>query len=71
LAGDFGGKEDGRKVGTKKQTARSFRHEPSGGLLWIDQEVVTLRGLFGNSGLPARPSSRADFNPYSPIVCGL
>jgi hypothetical protein len=24
---------------------------PSGGLLWIDQEVVTLRGLFGNSGL--------------------
>jgi len=26
--------------------------EPSGGLLWIDQEVVTLRGLFGNSGLP-------------------
>jgi hypothetical protein len=25
--------------------------EPSGGLLWIDQEVVTLRGLFGNSGL--------------------
>ncbi len=23
---------------------------PSGGLLWIDQEVVTLRGLFGNSG---------------------
>jgi len=43
-----------------KQTARNFRCGPSGGLLWIDQEVVTLRGLFGNSGLPARPSSRAD-----------
>ena len=25
--------------------------EPYGGLLWIDQEVVTLRGLYGNSGL--------------------
>src|SRR5689334_1001601 len=36
---------------SEKQTARSFRCGPSGGLLWIDQEVVTLRGLFGNSGL--------------------
>ena len=43
---------------------------PSGGLLWIDQEVVTLRGLFGNSGFPDRPES-GGINPYSPVVCGL
>src|SRR5215472_1891467 len=55
----------------KKQTAHSLTCGPSGGLLWIDQEVVTLRGLFGNSGLPARPTRRAEINPYSPIVCGL
>jgi hypothetical protein len=34
----------------QKQTARSFHCEPSGGLVGIDQEVVTLRGLYGNSG---------------------
>ena len=44
--------------------------EPSGGLLWIDQEVVTLRGLYGNSGL-LTDLRQAEFNPYSPIVCGL
>jgi len=54
----------------KKQTARSFHCEPSGGLLWIDQEVVTLRSLFGNSGL-LTDLRQADPNPYSPIVCGL
>ena len=37
---------------SKKQTARKFK-EPAGrpgGLFGIDQEVVTLRGLYGNSG---------------------
>src|SRR5215467_7517976 len=45
LLGELHGKRQ------KKQTAHSLRCGPSGGLLWIDQEVVTLRGLFGNSGL--------------------
>ena len=29
---------------------------PSGGLFGIDQEVVTLRGLYGNSGFVAMTS---------------
>jgi len=39
------------EVAPKNRTAR--RHEacgPPGGLFGIDQEVVTLRGLYGNSG---------------------
>jgi len=32
--------------------------------------VVTLRGLYGNSGL-LTDLRQAEFNPYSPIVCGL
>jgi hypothetical protein len=36
---------------------------PSGGLFGIDQEVVTLRGLYGNSGIPDRPASGGS-NPY-------
>jgi hypothetical protein len=43
---------------------------PSGGLFGIDQEVVTLRGLYGNSGL-LTDLRQAKFNPYAPIVCGL
>jgi len=39
------------------RTARAFQHGPPGGLFGIDQEVVTLRGLFGNSGFPARPNA--------------
>ena len=43
----------------KQQTGlKSLRTQaPSGGLFGIDQEVVTLRGLYGNSGHPDRPAS--------------
>ena len=36
---------------SKQQTARKLFRTcgPSGGLVGIDQEVVTLRGLYGNS----------------------
>jgi hypothetical protein len=48
---------------------------PSGGLLWIDQEVVTLRGLYGNSGMRLvtllTDLSQAESILYSPVVCGL
>ena len=57
----------------KKQTARSICYGPPGGLFGIDQEVVTLRGLYGNSG--SSINDLADLsrglNPYSPVVCGL
>jgi len=38
------------------KTARALltRARAAGGTVGIDQEVVTLRGLFGNSGVPAR-----------------
>jgi len=37
---------------SKKQTARKRTCEPSAVVLFgIDQEVVTLRGLYGNSGV--------------------
>jgi hypothetical protein len=53
----------------KNRTARASLHGPLGGLFGIDQEVVTLRGLFGNSGfcnqLPARPN--AGIQSYSPV----
>jgi hypothetical protein len=32
------------------RTARAIEHGPPGVLFGIDQEVVTLRGLYGNSG---------------------
>jgi len=35
----------------KNKRPASQTCEPSGGLFGIDQEVVTLRGLYGNSGL--------------------
>src|ERR1700686_5523809 len=56
----------------KQQTGlKSLKTQaPSGGLFGIDQEVVTLRGLYGNSGIPDRPASGGS-NPYSPVVCGL
>jgi len=34
----------------ENRTARALLHGPPGGLFGIDQEVVTLRGLYGNSG---------------------
>ncbi len=34
----------------KNRTARALLHGPPGGLFGIDPEVVTLRGLYGNSG---------------------
>src|SRR5258708_40272626 len=41
---------------------------PPGGLFGIDQEVVTLRGLYGNSGFVEStiPTDlrQAEFNPY-------
>ncbi len=37
----------------QKQTSRRLvTCGTSGGLFGIDQEVVTLRGLYGNSGVP-------------------
>lgn len=33
---------------------------PSGGLFWIDQEVVTLCGPFGNFRVPANVANRVD-----------
>jgi hypothetical protein len=56
----------------KQQTGlKSLKTQaPSGGLFGIDQEVVTLRGLYGNSGIPDRPASGGS-NPNSPVVCGL
>jgi len=44
----------------KTNSPQACAYGLSGGLLWIDQEVVTLRGLFGYSGLPARPTRRAE-----------
>src|SRR5271170_5120930 len=38
------------KLAAKNRTARASLHGPPGGLFGIDQEVVTLRGLYGNSG---------------------
>jgi len=55
----------------KKEAARVFYASRPGGLFRIDQEVVTLRGLPGNSGLPAQPEHRTESNPNSPVVCGL
>jgi hypothetical protein len=37
-------------VSNEKQPASCWTCGPSGGLFGIDQEVVTLRGLYGNSG---------------------
>jgi len=34
----------------KTERPAPFQHGPPGGLFGIDQEVVTLRGLYGNSG---------------------
>jgi hypothetical protein len=57
---------------SKNRTARKLLRAcgPPGGLFGIDQEVVTLRGLYGNSGVPDRLAS-GGINPYSPVVCGL
>jgi hypothetical protein len=38
-------------VAKKENGSQAFTCEPPGGLFGIDQEVVTLRGLFGNSGV--------------------
>ena len=48
--------------GTKKNGPFSFESGPSGGLVDIDQEVVTLRGPFGTVRVPARPM------PDAPIL---
>ena len=37
---------------------------------WIDQEVVTLRGLYGNSGF-LTDLRQAESILNSPVVCGL
>jgi hypothetical protein len=58
-------------LGQEKEAARVFYASRPGGLFRIDQEVVTLRGLPGNSGLSARPERRTESNPNSPVVCGL
>jgi hypothetical protein len=70
---------------TKNRTARKHLYlnkacGPPGGLFGIDQEVVTLRGLYGNSGCAERrfvlPAILTDLRQaesilYSPVVCGL
>ena len=40
----------GEKIGRKQNGPRMNRRGPPGGLFGIDQEVVTLRGLYGYSG---------------------
>jgi hypothetical protein len=62
----------GKPSDNRQQTGlKSLKTQaPSGGLFGIDQEVVTLRGLYGNSGIPDRPASGGS-NPNSPVVCGL
>jgi len=55
----------------ENRTAR--RHEacgPPGGLFGIDQEVVTLRGLFGNSGF-LTDLRQAESILTHRLVCGL
>ena len=45
----------GPRSGQERKTARALGSaRAAGGTVGIDQEVVTLRGLFGNSGVPAR-----------------
>jgi hypothetical protein len=48
---------------------------PPGGLFGIDQEVVTLRGLYGNSGCVSSTLltdlRQAESILTSPVVCGL
>jgi len=57
----------------KNRTARAFLHGPPGGLFGIDQEVVTLRGLYGNSGSCNRTSGAtyAGIQSTHRLVCGL
>ena len=58
-------------VRRRNRTAR--RHEacgPPGGLFGIDQEVVTLRGLFGNSGF-LTDLRQAESILTHRLVCGL
>jgi hypothetical protein len=56
----------------KNRTARRYKAcGPPGGLFGIDQEVVTLRGLYGDSGFrhfddPDRPASGG----YNPLLTG-
>jgi len=40
----------GEMPSRKQNGPRHPQHGPPGGLFGIDQEVVTLRGLYGNSG---------------------
>jgi hypothetical protein len=40
----------------------ALAHGPPGGLFGIDQEVVTLRGLYGNAG-SRRDSTPGGLNP--------
>ena len=53
-----------------KRPASSENLRAAGVLFGIDQEVVTLRGLYGNSGSWC-DLRQAEFNPNSPVVCGL
>jgi hypothetical protein len=50
----------------KQNSPRLAARGPSGGLFWIDQEVVTLGGPFGNFRVPAKVAGR--INPNSPLV---
>jgi len=43
-------KSAAREVSEKQNGPQARACGPPGGLFGIDQEVVTLRGLFGNSG---------------------
>jgi hypothetical protein len=57
-----------RAPGLSQKTERPApkRHGPPGGLFGIDQEVVTLRGLYGNSG-SRRDLTPGGLNPNSPV----
>jgi hypothetical protein len=50
---------------------RAVSTRAAGGTVGIDQEVVTLRGLFGNSGSRHDVMPGGYRNPNSPVVCGL
>jgi hypothetical protein len=41
----------------KQNGPRLWKRGPPGGLFGIDQEVVTLRGLYGNSGYQIESSA--------------
>jgi len=59
-----------QEVLAKENSPQAEACGPPGGLVGIDQEVVTLRGLYGNSGI-LTDLRQAESILTSPVVCGL